>query len=95
MAEHVFEVGENVHVGTYIGVLEIDSQLGVVFSVFPSTRGLPFVLNPASGVITLDAPLDYETTQSYNITVIAASMVRFRFSSLFIHRYMKIIYSII
>lgn len=71
-------MSEKALVGDYIGTLDVESRLGVVFSLEgPTSRGMrPFVINPATGILALDAPLDYETKQSYNISVSALSMVR-------------------
>ncbi|KAG7169023.1 fat-like cadherin-related tumor suppressor-like, partial [Homarus americanus] len=71
---YVFEVSESSHVGDYLGVLEAESRLGVVFSFIGESRRNPFAINPASGMVSLDIPVDYEEVQSYNFTVLAASM---------------------
>ncbi|XP_076056118.1 FAT atypical cadherin kugelei isoform X2 [Oratosquilla oratoria] len=74
-SEYVLEVSENARVGQYLCTLEVESHLGVVYSLFGDPgRSLPFNLNPASGTISLDAPLDYEEQKSYNISVVATSM---------------------
>ncbi|XP_063848744.1 fat-like cadherin-related tumor suppressor homolog isoform X3 [Scylla paramamosain] len=70
----VFEVSEAAHVGDYLGVLEAESRLGVVFSFIGDSRRNPFVINPASGMVSLEHPVDFEETQSYNFTVLASSM---------------------
>ena len=77
--EFVFEVSEGARVGDYVGTLDVESRLGVVFSLVSSTTRVrkPFVINPATGILALDAPLDYEITQSYNLTVSALSMVSY------------------
>lgn len=71
---YVFEVSENAHVGDYLGVLEAESRLGVVFSFIGESRRNPFVINPASGMVSLDMPVDFEEVQSFNFTVLASSM---------------------
>lgn len=73
----MFEVSEEAHVGDYLGVLEAESRLGVVFSFIRESRRYPFVINPASGMVSLDMPVDFEEVQSYNFTVLASSMVCF------------------
>ncbi|XP_064094852.1 fat-like cadherin-related tumor suppressor homolog isoform X3 [Macrobrachium nipponense] len=72
--EYVFEVSEASRVGDYIGMLEVESRLGVTFSFVGELRRIPFVINPASGMVSLDMPVDFEKVQSYNFTVIASSM---------------------
>ncbi|CAL4131790.1 unnamed protein product, partial [Meganyctiphanes norvegica] len=72
-SDAVFEVRENARVGDYVGVLEVESHLGVVFTIL-SLGHLPFSINPATGILAIDAPLDYEIMQSYNFTVTAVSM---------------------
>lgn len=72
---NVFEVSEAAHVGDYLGVLEAESRLGVVFSFIGDSRRNPFVINPASGMVSLDHPVNFEEMQSYNFTVLASSMV--------------------
>lgn len=75
----IFEVSEWANVGDYLGNLQVESQEGVVFMLTKSQHDLherpPILLNPSSGVVILDAPLDYEQRQSYNMTVMAMSMV--------------------
>lgn len=72
---YMLEVSEAAHVGDYLGVLEADSRLGVVFSILGDSRRNPFAINPASGIISLDKPVDFEDVQAYNFTVLASSMV--------------------
>lgn len=74
--EYVFEVSEKAHVGDYLGIVEVESRLGVVFSLNVDSRRIPFAINPSTGTVSLDAPVDYEKSQSYNYTVFASSMVR-------------------
>lgn len=76
--EYVLEVSEKAHVGDYLGIVEVESRLGVVFSLNVDSRRIPFAINPSTGTVSLDAPVDYEKSQSYNYTVFASSMVRLR-----------------
>nr|XP_053631087.1 fat-like cadherin-related tumor suppressor homolog isoform X2 [Cherax quadricarinatus] len=71
---YVFEVSEAAHMGDYLGILEAESRLGVVFSFIGESRRNPFAINPASGMVSLDTPVDFEEVQSYNFTVLASSM---------------------
>ena len=73
--EYLFEISEGARVGTYLGTLSPISHLGVMFSLQQTANQVPFIVNPSSGVLTLDKPLDYEKTVSYNISVLAVSMV--------------------
>ncbi|CAL4064237.1 unnamed protein product, partial [Meganyctiphanes norvegica] len=68
-----FEVSESSRIGDYLGILEVESHLGVVFSLF-SPINLPFSINPSSGILVIDSALDYEKVHSYNFSVIAISM---------------------
>ena len=76
-SEFVFEVSERARVGDYVGTLVVESRLGVVFALLPpsSRSRKPFSINPATGILAVDAPLDYEVRQSYNLTAMARSMV--------------------
>lgn len=56
-------------------MLEAESRLGVVFSFIGDSRRNPFIINPASGMVSLDQVVDFEEVQSYNFTVLASSMV--------------------
>lgn len=69
-------MSEKAHVGDYLGIVEVESRLGVVFSLNVDSRRIPFAINPSTGTVSLDAPVDYEKSQSYNYTVFASSMVR-------------------
>ncbi|XP_047735556.1 fat-like cadherin-related tumor suppressor homolog, partial [Hyalella azteca] len=74
----VLEVSEAARVGDYIGVLQVDCPDGLQFTLDKNLRALdgraPVLVNPSSGMVILDAPLDYERQQSYNMTVTATSM---------------------
>ena len=79
----IIEVSEEASVGQYLGFLPVKSPGGVLFSLETnpqkgSSSGgivMPLLINPASGVMMLDAPLDYEQEQTYNITVTATATV--------------------
>ncbi|KAF2364658.1 EGF-like calcium-binding domain [Trinorchestia longiramus] len=74
--EYIFDVSEGARVGDFIGTTLVESRLGVSFTLEqPLMRhALPFVVNPATGIISLDAPLDFELSQTYNFTLQALSM---------------------
>ena len=37
-----------------------------------ASNSAPFSINPTTGMVTLDGPLDYETTQNYSVEIIAS-----------------------
>lgn len=71
----MFGISELEKVGSYLGSLATESHLGVIYSIMPGDFQTPFAINPATGVLVLEKALDYEVTPSYNLTVIATSMV--------------------
>ncbi len=64
------EIAENASIGTAVGITanSIDPN-GDTVTYSITTVGTPFVINSSSGIITLNAALDYETTRSYTLTV--------------------------
>ncbi len=67
-----FSVAENANAGTVIGAAtstEVDVGQSVSYAITAGNPGGIFSINTATGVITLTGTLDYETTQSYNLTV--------------------------
>ncbi|XP_026738536.1 fat-like cadherin-related tumor suppressor homolog [Trichoplusia ni] len=71
-AELVCEVYENEPPGASLATLEVRSASAVWFSL-EGGDGL-FRLNPAAGLLTTAAPLDYETQNFYNLSVTAINM---------------------
>ncbi|XP_045763036.1 fat-like cadherin-related tumor suppressor homolog isoform X2 [Maniola jurtina] len=71
-ADVVCEVGEDAAPGAVLAALEARSETSVWYSL----RGAEgaFRLNPAAGVLSLAAPVDYETKDLYNLTVTAFNM---------------------
>lgn len=69
----VCEVYENEPAGTLVATLEARSSSSVWYSL-EGGEGR-FSLNPSSGVLSLASPLDYETQDMYNVTVVALNMV--------------------
>lgn len=78
--EVVCEVYENEPAGTVLAALEARSASAVWYSL-EGGAGL-FALNPAAGVLSLAAPLDYEAGDFHNVTVTALNMVLIYWSSL-------------
>ncbi|XP_032512432.2 fat-like cadherin-related tumor suppressor homolog isoform X2 [Danaus plexippus] len=68
----VCEVYENEPAGTLVATLEARSSSSVWYSL-EGGEGR-FSLNPSSGVLSLASPLDYETQDMYNVTVVALNM---------------------
>ncbi|CAH2063954.1 unnamed protein product, partial [Iphiclides podalirius] len=66
------EVFENEPAGTVLAALEARSGSAVWYSL-SGGQGL-FRLNPAAGVLSLAAPLDFEACALYNLTVTAVNM---------------------
>ncbi|RVE45660.1 hypothetical protein evm_009675 [Chilo suppressalis] len=71
-SELVCEVYENEPAGATLGSLEARSPSTVRYSL-TGGAGL-FRLNPAAGVLSTAAPLDYEAASFYNLTVTAVNM---------------------
>ena len=69
-------LSEDSAIGSFVGVAahadDADASAIVSYSLSDDSRGL-FSINPASGVVTLYAALDFNTAQSHNITVVATS----------------------
>lgn len=68
------EVNENVDFGTSVIMVSAISQSTLVYEVKDGNVDGAFVINPYSGVITTQKPLDYERTSSYQLTVQAMNM---------------------
>lgn len=52
------------------------SNAEITYSIVSSSTPVPFSINSSSGYITLTGSLDYETTQSYDLTVTASDSGR-------------------
>lgn len=72
-AEVQWEVPEGAPAGTVVGALEARSGTAVWYAL-QGGAGL-FRLNPAAGVLSLAAPLDYEACARYDLVVTALNMV--------------------
>lgn len=74
-SSYSFSIAENATVNQSVGVVSAtDSDAGraVTYSITSGNGGNVFVIDPASGQITLNAGLDYETRSSYQLLVQAA-----------------------
>lgn len=69
----VCEVYENEPAGSVLATVEARSTTTVWYSL-EGGEGL-FRINPAAALLTTAAPLDYEDTNFYNLTVVAVNMV--------------------
>ncbi|XP_062983238.1 protocadherin Fat 3 isoform X3 [Elgaria multicarinata webbii] len=68
------EVNENADFGTLVILVSAISQSTLVYEVKDGNTDGAFAINPYSGVITSQKPLDYERTSSYQLTVQATNM---------------------
>ncbi|XP_050703882.1 fat-like cadherin-related tumor suppressor homolog [Eriocheir sinensis] len=64
---HVEEVGEWVAVGTALARVTASSPSALHYSLTGGNEHSAFVISPASGVVSVATPLDYETTSWYNL----------------------------
>lgn len=72
---HVEEVGEWVAVGTALARVTASSPSALHYSLTGGNEHSAFVISPASGVVSVATPLDYETTSWYNLTITATNLV--------------------
>nr|XP_048698630.1 protocadherin Fat 3 isoform X4 [Caretta caretta] len=72
--EYQAEVNENVDIGTSVILISAISQSTLVYEVKDGNVDGAFAINPYSGVITSQKPLDYERTSSYQLIVQATNM---------------------
>ncbi|XP_030415053.1 LOW QUALITY PROTEIN: protocadherin Fat 3 [Gopherus evgoodei] len=72
--EYQAEVNENVNIGTSVILISAISQSTLVYEVKDGNVDGAFTINPYSGVITSQKPLDYERTSSYQLIVQATNM---------------------
>lgn len=68
-----FSVSEDASLGTLVGTVEATDANGddLTFSIAAGNVGGAFAIDPDTGEITVAAALDYETTPSYTLTVVA------------------------
>ncbi|KAF7250860.1 Protocadherin Fat 3, partial [Varanus komodoensis] len=68
------EVNENVDLGTLVTLVSAISQSTLVYEMKAGNTDGAFAINPYSGVITSQKPLDYEHISSYQLVVQATNM---------------------
>ncbi|XP_050707159.1 fat-like cadherin-related tumor suppressor homolog [Eriocheir sinensis] len=71
---HVEEVREWVAVGTALARVTASSPSALHYSLTGGNEHSAFVISPASGVVSVATPLDYETTSWYNLTITATNL---------------------
>jgi hypothetical protein len=67
-----FTVEEEAAVGTVVGTVtfdDVDASQTHTFAITAGDPGGAFAIDPATGAITVAAPLDFETTPTYTLTV--------------------------
>ncbi|XP_063862581.1 fat-like cadherin-related tumor suppressor homolog isoform X4 [Scylla paramamosain] len=70
----VVEVGEWVAVGTGLARITASSPSSLHYSLTSGNDNSPFIISPASGVVSVATPLDYESTSWYNLTITATNL---------------------
>lgn len=73
--EYVVEMQENMPKGTVIFSLSADSLSTVTYGIELGDPDGYFSVNPNSGVLYSLKPVDYETVQSFNLTVTATNII--------------------
>ncbi|XP_036379708.1 protocadherin Fat 3-like [Megalops cyprinoides] len=72
--EYQAEVNENVAVGTLVTTISAVSRFTLIYDIKQGNTDRTFKINPYTGVITTQRPLDYESTDSYVLTIQATNM---------------------
>ncbi|XP_043928134.1 protocadherin Fat 3 isoform X2 [Protopterus annectens] len=72
--EYQAEVNENVSIGTSVFIIYAVSQSTVIYELKDGNVEGAFTINPYSGVVTTQKPLDYERISSYQLVVQASNM---------------------
>ncbi|KAG8309500.1 hypothetical protein J6590_084079, partial [Homalodisca vitripennis] len=70
----VAEVEESVAVGWIVWQARARSALSLTYDIEDGNSDRHFTINPTTGVVSTQHPLDYETRPSYNLTVSATNM---------------------
>lgn len=73
----VVEVGEWMATGSAVARLTASSPSSLHYTLTGGNDEGVFMVSPASGVVSLATPLDYETTAWYNLTITATNLVRY------------------
>ncbi|WP_141015148.1 putative Ig domain-containing protein [Nocardioides sambongensis] len=70
-----FQVREDAATGATVGTVQASDPDGdaLVHQIAGGNTGDAFGIDPATGAITVAAPLDFETTGSYNLTVVVSA----------------------
>ncbi|KAG8324456.1 hypothetical protein J6590_091801 [Homalodisca vitripennis] len=74
----VAEVEESVAVGWIVWQARARSALSLTYDIEDGNSDRHFTINPTTGVVSTQHPLDYETRPSYNLTVSATNMAGVR-----------------
>ncbi|XP_076064277.1 fat-like cadherin-related tumor suppressor homolog, partial [Oratosquilla oratoria] len=70
----VVEVSEWSTVGTAVARVSASSSSSVYYDIRQGNIDGAFTISPSSGVVRLATPLDFETTESYNLTIASTNM---------------------
>ncbi|XP_035009702.1 protocadherin Fat 3a isoform X3 [Hippoglossus stenolepis] len=72
--EYQAEITENAVIGTSVTTVSAVSQSTLTYDIKQGNKDRVFQINQYSGVITIQRPLDFETTASYTLIVRATNM---------------------
>ncbi|XP_041951658.1 protocadherin Fat 1a isoform X4 [Alosa sapidissima] len=72
--EYSAEVSELAQPGTFVHLVSASSQSSVFYQIKDGNINGAFDINPNSGVVITQMPLDYETTPSYKLTIQGTNM---------------------
>ncbi|XP_053279440.1 protocadherin Fat 3a [Pleuronectes platessa] len=72
--EYQAEITENALIGTSVTTVSAVSQSTLTYDIKQGNKDRIFQINQYSGVITIQRPLDFETTASYTLIVRATNM---------------------
>ncbi|XP_030245298.1 fat-like cadherin-related tumor suppressor homolog isoform X2 [Drosophila navojoa] len=68
------EMFENLNVGSFVTQIEARSSSSVFFNIISGNVNDSFRINPSTGVIVINANVDYEIIKIYNLTIKATNM---------------------
>ncbi|XP_029442811.1 protocadherin Fat 1 isoform X2 [Rhinatrema bivittatum] len=74
LKEYSAEISENVHAGSFVGLVTAYSQSSVVYEIKDGNIDDAFDINPNSGVVITQKLLDFESLPSYTLTVQGTNM---------------------
>ncbi|XP_073463897.1 protocadherin Fat 1 isoform X4 [Aquarana catesbeiana] len=72
--EYSAEISESTRIGSFVAMLSTHSQSSVTYEIKNGNIMNAFEINPNSGVVITQDDLDFETLQSYTLTVQATNM---------------------